>query len=65
MRKTKRPNYMPAIGDRVDYHSVIGGDVTLENCEVTCEPYEMCGSWVTFIRGKSGCVAVEALTPAA
>lgn len=52
-------------GDRVDFHSVIGGPVTLAGATVECEPFEAAsGDWVTFISGQRGYVAVEALTPA-
>lgn len=50
-------------GDKVDYHSIIGGPVTLAGATVTEDPYQMAsGHWVTFISGKSGCVSLDALT---
>ena len=52
----------PRIGELVNYHSVIGGEATEFNMEVWAGPQLMCGSWVVWLKGKSGCVAVEALT---
>jgi hypothetical protein len=49
---------------KADYHSIIDGPVTQPNMTVRVEPQIMCGSWVTWLEGKSGCVACDALTPA-
>lgn len=50
-------------GVRADYHSVIGGPVTISGVKVTCDPYVLGGhSWVVFIEGKAGCVSVQALS---
>lgn len=49
--------------DFVDYHSIIEGPITLNNQIVECDPYQLpSGDWVTKISGKTGVVAVEALT---
>jgi len=52
----------PKIGDKVDYHSLIGGPVTSTGHTVDSEPYIMCGTLVASITGKAGCVDVDALT---
>lgn len=51
------------VGDYVDFHSVIGGPITLRHRRVyqTCDDFH--GRSVAWISGKAGCVAVEALTP--
>lgn len=54
-------------GDKVDYHSIIGGPVTKAGLTVTVAPYELNpGSkrMVAFVDGVRGCVAIEALTRA-
>jgi hypothetical protein len=50
-------------GMLVDYHSVIGGPVTQKGMIVIHGPSEMCDHWVVWLKGKSGCVNVEACTP--
>lgn len=53
------------VGARVDYHSIIGGPVTLANVRVRTDPWQLGdGTWVAAIEGKAGGVAVAALTPA-
>lgn len=52
------------IGDKVNYHSCIGGPVTSEGHEIThieSEPNNY-GCDVAWISNKSGCVALEALS---
>ena len=52
-------------GDLVDYHSIIGGPVTLAGKRLRSDPFfSDSGIEVAFIEGKAGYVAVEALTPA-
>ena len=48
-----------------DYHPVIGeAEVTL-TARVRIGPQQLpSGQWVVWLEGKSGCVAVEACTPA-
>lgn len=49
----------------VDYHSVIGGPVTQGGLVVRAGPVrDAAGQWVCWLTGKSGSVAVEALTAA-
>jgi hypothetical protein len=52
------------IGDMVNYHSIIGGAVTSEGHEVTDieQTPNNFGCNVAWITGKSGCVALEALS---
>lgn len=52
------------IGDKVDYHSIIGGEITSKDHEIKhieLEPNNF-GCDVAWISGKSGCVALEALS---
>lgn len=49
----------------VDYHSIIGGPVTEAGLAVLGKPFILGGhSAVVALKGKSGVVAVEAVTPA-
>jgi len=55
------------VGDRVAYHSIVGGPVTSTGHSVyaierTPNNYGCDVAWIT---GKAGCVALAALTPAA
>lgn len=53
-------------GESVNYHSLIGGEVTSSGHVITDieeEPNNY-GSAVAWITGKRGCVAVEALSKA-
>jgi len=52
------------IGTLVDYHAIIGGPVTKARMEVR-EPAQRLtsGHWVCWLKGKAGCVSVEAVTP--
>lgn len=59
-------------GARVDYHAVIGREVTQAGMTVKDDPMELPGQgakgasqWVVFLEGKSGWVAIEAVTLAA
>lgn len=56
-------NSWVAVGARVDYHSIIGGPITQRDLVVRAGPQWMGGSWVVWLTGKAGCVAVEACTP--
>lgn len=52
------------IGDNVNYHSIIGGPVTSTGHKIKAierEPNNY-GCDVAWITGKSGCVALEALS---
>ncbi len=58
------------VGARADYHSVIGGPVTLPGCTVTEVPFPIPGltsrvedRWCCFVDKKRGWVACDALTP--
>lgn len=61
-RRARAPAKWIKPGARADYHAVIGGEVTAPSMLITTEPSMMCGSWVVWLEGKAGCVAVEALT---
>ena len=50
-------------GDWIDYHEIIGGPVTQPRMQVISDPVMMCGTWVVWLHGKSGCVSTEACTP--
>jgi|LGVE01.1.fsa_nt_gb hypothetical protein len=51
------------IGMLVNYHSMIGGPVTKEECVVESEPWQLgCGEWVVSINGVRGGVSLDALT---
>jgi hypothetical protein len=52
------------VGDRVDYHSIIGGPVTLRDAIVRAGPSWMSDHWSVWITGMVGSVCVDALTPA-
>ena len=51
----------------VDYHSVIDGPVTQAGLSIESGPRQLGrgGPWVVWLKGKSGCVAIEAITRAA
>ena len=53
-------------GVAVDYHSVIGGPVTLANVRIRLQPWRHGGhgEWVVLIYGIAGCVSLDAITPA-
>lgn len=51
-------------GVRVDYHSIIGGPVTLAGAAVRSGPHRMGDHWSVWLEGKAGGVDVEACTPA-
>lgn len=53
------------VGAKVNYHSIIGGPVTLPNQTITHAPWALGGNEtniVVMITGKSACVAVDALS---
>ena len=52
------------IGDRVDFHSVIGGDITSKDHKIKSIKLEPNGFGcdVAWISGKASCVALEALS---
>jgi hypothetical protein len=54
------PPAWPAVGDRVDYCSVIGGPPVRFNQIVRAGPQLVCGTWCVWLEGKIGCVAVKA-----
>lgn len=64
MDKNKRPSFwMPRVGDIVDYHSMIGGEATQKGMKVYAVGDMPSGEPVAWLEGKSGCVAMDALTP--
>ncbi len=54
------------VGDKVDYHSVIGGDITSKGHEILHIEHRYLGrkfdGIIAFISDKRGFVAIEALT---
>lgn len=50
------------VGSKVDYHAIIAGPITSRGHVVT-HLGTMCGQSVAWITGKSGCVAITALSP--
>ncbi len=62
MTKRERCPAWLVVGTVVDYHSIIGGPVTQPGMVVRHGPQMMCGSWVVWLTGKAGCVAVDACT---
>jgi len=51
----------------VDYHSIIGGPVTQAGLSIESGPRQLGrgGPWVVWLKDKSGCVSIEAITRAA
>lgn len=61
--KNERPkHWMPRKGERVNYHSIIGGKITSTHT-VESVGTDHAGQAVAWISGKSGYVACDALTP--
>jgi|LGVF01.1.fsa_nt_gb hypothetical protein len=51
------------IGMLVNYHSIIGGPITKEQCVIRSKPWQLgCGECVVLINGMSGGVSLNALT---
>ena len=51
------------IGMTIDYHEIIGGPVTKENCIVKSDPWQLGdGTWVVKISGVRGGVDLVAIT---
>ena len=53
---------MLKIGDMVDYHSVIGEEITSRNHIIKAVQMWSSGKMVAWITDKSGCVAIDALS---
>lgn len=50
-------------GIKVDYHSDITGPITIDDCVVESDPWQIGhGDWVVLISGMSGGVSLNALT---
>jgi hypothetical protein len=60
--RTRRKDPGFAIGDVVDYHGVIGGEVTDPGLVILDGPFEMCGTRCWTLKGKRGVVAEAALS---
>jgi hypothetical protein len=61
--KNERPkHWMPRKGDHVDYHSIIGGEITSTHT-VESVGTDAAGQAVAWITDKSGYVSCDALTP--
>lgn len=61
-------HWMPRYGDPVDYHSIIGGEVTSRSHIVTHVTTDAAGQPVAWLTGGEsppprGCVSCDALTP--
>lgn len=50
------------VGDVVDFRAVRSGPVTERGLIVREGPELVCGVWVVWLHGKSGCVAVDCCT---
>ena len=50
-----------AVGDKVDYHDIIGGEITSEGHEVTHIEVRH-GDTIAFITNKRGYVSIDALS---
>ncbi len=57
----RRRKYPKEVGDKVNYHSIIGGEITSTGHEVKSFG-EICGSKVAWVTDKSGCIDIKALT---
>lgn len=62
-QKPKAPPTWLQVGVLVDYCSVIGGPPTQLRLEVSDGPQLMSDQWVVWLKGKAGCVAVDACIP--
>lgn len=52
------------VGMSVDYHGIIGGPATIQNCTVKSDPWQLGdGTWVVKISEISGGVDLAAITP--
>lgn len=62
MKTPTRPSLKK--GDRVNYHSRIGGPVTSTGHVLRDDPFQIPGQrhWLAFITGKAGYVTVDALS---
>jgi len=61
--KNERPkHWMPRRGERVDYHSIIGGEITSTHT-VESVGTDAAGQAVAWITDKRGYVSCDALTP--
>jgi hypothetical protein len=63
-QKTEGKRWVPAAGDLVNYHAIIGGDVSSMGHRVESVFPAASGHMVAFISGKRGHVAIEALSRA-
>lgn len=62
-KRKKRAKFMK-VGDKVNYHDIIGGPITSSGHEIKqidTTPNNFGGN-VAWITGKSGCVSIEALS---
>ncbi len=53
-------------GEKVNYHSIIGGEVTTPGLEVKAGPQELgegSGNWVVWLTEKSGAVSCDVVSP--
>lgn len=60
--KKKKDKVEFQVGDIVDYHSIIGGEITSTGHEITVIE-EVCGTMCAWITNKRGCVSLDALSP--
>lgn len=59
---TPPPEWMK-LGVTVNYHSIIGGPVTLANTRTRSDPWQLGhGEWVVLIEGRTGGICLDALT---
>ena len=51
------------IGMLVNYHSMIDGPITKEQCVIESKPWQLgCGEWIVSISGVRGGVSLDAIT---
>lgn len=50
------------VGDIVNYHSVIGGNVTSKERHKVTVIEKRYGQWIAWITGKPACVSIKALS---
>ena len=63
-KKRSKASVELTIGDIVNYHSIIGGEITTRGHTITAIEYSPnnYGCDVAWIKGKSGCVALRSLS---
>jgi len=63
-QKKEGARWVPVQGDHLNYHAIIGGDVSSMGHRVESVFMAASGHMIAFITGKRGHVAIEALSKA-